>query len=142
MNATANNNSNELWRQSEVFFKMDYFDNQLSFSTNGIYLCINPRDIAMSKDMLLALTPKILKSFGIPEKKVDAIMSNDKIEMTSYFIDSLALSFKHTSGKFSIEYTLNEEGNLNCKFDGEMDFQIINYLSDLKGLINQLMERD
>lgn len=51
------------FRQTETFVKLTYADNQLSISTNGIYLSINPQELALSKDMLLALAPKMLESF-------------------------------------------------------------------------------
>lgn len=128
------------FRQTETFVKLTYADNQLSISTNGIYLSINPQELALSKDMLLALAPKMLKSFGVTEGKCKALLESYSKVFISNFIDSLALSFKHNSGRFDIECTLNEEGNLNCRFDGNVDFQIINYLSDLKSFINQLTE--
>lgn len=128
------------FRQTETFVKLTYADNQLSISTNGIYLSINPQELALSKDMLLALAPKMLEAFGVTEGKCKALLESDGKVFVSNFIDSLALSFKHNSGRFDIEYTLNEEGNLNCKFDGNIDFKIINYLSDLRTLINQLTE--
>lgn len=130
------------FRQSEVFFKMDYSNGALALSTNGLYLSINPNELKLSKDMLLSLTPKILKSFGIPEKKINSILDNDNINMASCFIESFAISFNNTNGSFSVEYTLNEEGNIQCKFEGNMSFQLMNYLSDLRVFINQLMERD
>lgn len=127
-------------RQTETFLKLSYVNNVLSISTNGIYLSINPQEIAMCKDMLFAFAPKMLEAFGVTEGKFKDFLDGYGKAFVSNLIDGYAISFANSEGSFDVKYTLNENGNINCKFEGDVDFHLLNYLSDLKNLINQITE--